>query len=314
MSFCHAHALLAVGAVTASGLIAFGQPEDRDPFGIRKIYADAPAPANNWYFEGNPGDPRFMEQHVVPVGNGWFRPVDPVEMRVEVLSDPAANENTIPTFDLPKVLAKGYLFKPPDSADGKGDFLNIEETWRFKVSKAGSGSRNGSAHIELVPGGYRQSSSHQLAGADRAVPRSCESMSYHFNVYPLTGRVKFEKDSDHVAGYTVDRSDPEREYAVAPFADGREVVEKAVLYRTAAGMKLELYLDLTGKGQRFVKVMEYEDSGHWGPTQGDNSECHCGKYVVLTMARVAIGFRCDNLIDFQFKDMSIRSIDPRRRL
>jgi hypothetical protein len=82
-------------------------------------------------------------------------------------------------------------------------------------------------------------------------------MSYHCNIYPATGRVKFEKDSDHTSGYTVESTNPERKNAVAPFDDGRELVEKAVLYRTAAGMKLELYLDMTGKGGHFQKGLEY---------------------------------------------------------
>jgi hypothetical protein len=30
-------------------------------------------------------------------------------------------------------------------------------------------------------------------GHDKSVPASCESMSYHFNIYPATGRVRFEK-------------------------------------------------------------------------------------------------------------------------
>jgi pectin methylesterase-like acyl-CoA thioesterase len=36
--------------------------------------------------------------------------------------------------------------------------------------------------------------------------------------------------------------------------------------------------------------------------------------AVLSMARVAIGYRCDNMVDFQFKDMSVRSIDPSKPL
>jgi hypothetical protein len=195
-----------------------------------------------------------------------------------------------------------------------GDFLNIEQTWRFKVLATGKGTRNGGPHVELVPGGYRQTSSQKLAGRDKAVPASCESMSYHFNVYPLTGRVKLEKDSNHTSGYTLNETDPELKGAVEPFADGREVVEKAVLYRTPAGMKLELYLDLTGKGVKFLKVLEYEDHGQWGPTRGGNADCHASENVVLSMARVAIGYRCDNMDDFQFKDMSIRSIDPAQPL
>lgn len=287
---------------------------ETDAFGIAKMYADAPAPANSWSFAGKADDPRFMEQRILAVGDGWFRPTNPQEMRVEVVSDRAAKERTIPTFDVAKVLAKGYLFKPPDSPDGRGDFLNIEETWRFRVRIPGTGRHNGSAHVELVPGGYRQTSERRLAGIDQAVPASCEAMSYHFNVYPLTGRVKLEKDSDHTEGYTVEDSDPEVRSAVPPFADGRVVIQKAVLYRTDKGMKLEMYFDPTGRGDAFQKVLEYEDHGQWGPTRGGNAECHCGENVVLSMARVAIGFRCDNLIDFEFKDMSIRSIDPKKPL
>ena len=32
-------------------------------------------------------------------------------------------------------------------------------------------------------------------------------------------------------------------------------------------MKLEMYLDMTGKGDSFEKVMEFEDTGQWGPTR-----------------------------------------------
>lgn len=299
-------------ATLAASLICFsgarGQASDVDQFGIQKIYADAPPPCNNWTFAGDPNDPRFMEQRIVAAADGWFRPVDPREMRVEVLSDPAANERTIETFNVEKVLARGYLFKPPRSPDGKGDFLNIEQTWRVRVLKTGPGTVNGSAHLELVPGGYRQTSRRVHAGKDVAVPASCESMSYHFDLFPITGRVKLEKDSDHTSGYTL--RDPEVDRAVAPFDDGEVVIQKAILYRTARGMGLEMYVDRTGRGDHFQRVIAFEDHGQWGPTEGGNAECHCGENVVLSMARVAIGFRCDNLVDFEFKDMSIRSIDP----
>jgi len=283
-----------------------------DRFGIQKIYADAPQPANNWTFSGKVDDARLMEDKIVDAGNGWFKPENGREMRVEVLSDAAANEKTIKTFDLARVLAKGYLYKPPGSTDGRGDFLNIEQTWRFKVIKTGTGTVNGSAHLELVPGGFKQTSSKTMVGKDKAVPASCESMSYHFNIYPMTGRVKFEKDSDHTTGYT--KSDPEREHAVPSFDNGQEIVQKAVLYRTATGMKLEMYLDMTGRGDSFEKVLEFNDAGQWGPTEGGNAECGCSENVVLSMARVAIGYRCDNMVSFEFKDMSIRSIDPTKPL
>ena len=255
-----------------------------------------------------------MEEHIIPAGQRWFQPMDPEKMRVEVLSDVAANEENIPTFDVSRVLAKGFLFKPPKSPDSLGDFLNIEQTWRFRVVALGKGEKNGGPHIELVPGGFRHKSTSTLVGRDKAVPAGCEAMSYHFNLYPATGRAKFEKESEHTSGYTLESTDPQREHAVVPFADGRVIVEKAVLYRTGAGMKLELYIDATGNGNHFAKVLDYEDHGQWGPTTGGNSDCHCSENVVLSMARVAIGFRCDDMGVFLFKDMSVRSIDPNRRL
>jgi hypothetical protein len=57
--------------------MAPGAPSQVDCFGIQKIYADAAAPANGWIFTGNPRDPRFMEQYVVAVSDGWFRASDP---------------------------------------------------------------------------------------------------------------------------------------------------------------------------------------------------------------------------------------------
>jgi len=73
-------------------------------FGIQKIYDDTPQPANNWMFSGKANDARFMEGRIVDAGNGWFKPSNGREMRVEVLSDAAANENTIGTFHLARVL------------------------------------------------------------------------------------------------------------------------------------------------------------------------------------------------------------------
>jgi hypothetical protein len=287
-----------------------------DKFGIPKIYEDAATPCNNWFLSGA-NDPRFMEQKIIDAGNGWLKPQNPTELRVEVVSDTTADEDTIDTFDVSKVILNGFLYKAINSPDNKGDWGDIEQTWRFKVIKAGSGTRNGECHIELVPGGYRQTSDKKKAGKDKAVPASCEAMSYHFNIYPLSGRVKFEKDSDHTSGYT--KKDPEQKNAVPRFDNGQEVIQKAVLYRVpdsslpgGYAMKLESYLDMTGTGNSFKKVIETLDNGKWGPTRGGNSECHCSEDVVLNMARVAIGFRCDNMVDFVFKDMSVRSIDPLR--
>jgi hypothetical protein len=302
--------------LTAANLIALiflNVNGEVDTFGIQKIYPDAPPPVNNWHLTST-NDLRFFEQKPVSVGDGWYTYSNLTQGRIEVLSDTAVNENAIPTYDISKVISKGYLWKPINSTDNKGDWGNIEVTIRYKNVKLGTGSFE--AHPEIVPGGFRQTNSTTLAGADKAVQASCEAMSYHFNWYSRTHRVKFEKDSKHSEGYTVDSSNPQSTTGTSAF-EGKEVIQKAILYRVpnfsipgGYAMKLETWVDETGAGNNFKKVLDYLDDGKWGPTQGDNSPCNCTQYVVLNMARVAIGIRVDFMQSFWFKDWSIRSIDP----
>jgi hypothetical protein len=302
--------------VTVANLIALFSLNingEVDTFGIQKIYPDAPPPVNNWYLTST-SDPRFFEQKPVSVGDGWYTYSNLTQGRIEVLSDTAVHENAIPTYDVSKVISKGYLWKPINSTDNKGDWGNIEVTIRYKNVKLGTGSFE--AHPEIVPGGFRQTNSTTLAGVDKAVQASCEAMSYHFNWYSRTHRVKFEKDSKHSEGYTVDSSNPQSTTVTSSF-EGKEVIQKAILYRVpnssipgGYAMKLETWVDETGAGNNFKMVLDYLDDGKWGPTQGDNSSCNCTQYVVLNMARVAIGIRVDFMQSFWFKDWSIRSIDP----
>ena len=188
-------------------------------------------------------------------------------------------------YAIPLIAVRAYTASPGN--DAKGDFLNIEQTWRFKVTAMGTDTNNGGPHIELV--------------------------RYRFNIYPATGRVKF-----HTSGYTIESTK-----AVTPFVDSRQTTElKKVVgrefrvkadsakrgrptcfrrfwpesrglsplcpprhspkydalnffqicrilrlaavqlhFRTpAAGMKLELYL--------FELALEHEDRGQWGPARG----------------------------------------------
>jgi len=293
-----------------------------DVFGIQKIYGDdTRGPRNNWHLT-SASDPRFYEQKPVgPDSNGYYTYPSLSQGRIGVTSDPSANENTIPTFDVNKVIDKGYLYKPVDSPDGKGDWGDIEVTVRYADVKLGSGSYE--AHPEIVPGGYRQTSDTTKVGADKAVIAQCEAMSYHSNWYSQSHRVKYEKDSRHTGGYTVDSSDPQTTTATSPYEGKADpgVIHKFIIYRvpdpTVRGgfaMKLETYVDETGGGKSFKKVLETLDNGKWGPTKSGNSACDASEFVVLNMARVVIGIRVDFMNSFKWKDFSIRSIDPSKKL
>ncbi len=299
----------------------------KDEFGILKIYEDYPG--RNYFAlkSNNMHEKRFLKDKPVPTSNGWFRfPTGHKkgQGRIEILSNVDANEETIPTFNLKKVLEErdGVLFKDPNSPDG--DFQDIEITWRIKMKGHGHGHEDGGYHIELVPGGLNQADDDKkLVGKDKNIIAQCEAMSYHANVYPTQGRVKFEKDTKHTDGYTTDKSDPVDKHAFKPFSKDQEIIHKFVIYRIKGNdkwnhfMKLEQYIDETGKGDNFKKVLEKIDDGQWGPTKKGNKQC-CEndkqyEYVVLWMTRCAIGIRCDGLDDMGdllFKDWSIRSINP----
>jgi hypothetical protein len=81
---------------------------------------------------------------------------------------------------------------------------------------------------------------------------------------------------------------------------------------------VEQYHDTTGTGNSIKKTMEFTDDGTWGPTRGGNSDCCSGdksyEYVVLWMTRMAIGIRCDNMVEFEFWNVTVRSIDSTRPL
>lgn len=80
--------------------------------------------------------------------------------------------------------------------------------------------------MELVPGGFRQADDKKTVGQHKDVIAQCEAMSYHTNIYPLTGRVKFEKDSRHAnrndeSAYAIDIHEVEKKNAIPQFDENQ---------------------------------------------------------------------------------------------
>jgi hypothetical protein len=297
---------------------------------IVKIYDDYPG-RTNFVFTGRK-DPYLLakdDDHLPDEeDDGWFSFPNPEQGRIECKSDKDMDENSPPTYNIKKILENqnGILYKDPGSPNG--DFQDIEITWRVKnvTSKNGDGQK---PHLELVAGGFKQANEKTKVGKDKDVIAQCEAMSYHANIYPGTGRVKFEKDSRHdhhneKSGYAKDIQGVEKIDTKLKFDDSKEIVQKFILYRIPGNekwkffMKLELWHDETGKGDNFKKVHEFTDKGQWGKTKDGNGDC-CNsddeyEFVVLWMTRCAVGIRCDNLDDLLFKDWSVRSIDPSKPL
>ena len=191
-----------------------------DKFGIKELY---PTKANGeqWYFNmQNPtSDPQFNPNGVTLTKNadGSYQ-VTSSSVRLQVYTSSGYHQNLITTYDQQMLAQKGYMQSP-------NDWKNVEMTGYMKVNHFTTSTTNGAAHIELLARGGTHTSS---------VP--CEGTAYHSNTYE-TGRVKFEKELEHTAGYTT--NDPEIS-GVTGTLQGKWIGFKAVFYTFPNGtVKLE---------------------------------------------------------------------------
>jgi hypothetical protein len=149
-------------------------------------------------------------------------------------------------------------------------------------------------------------------------------MSLHNNVYPPPGsnRAKFEKDTKHTDGYT--SHDPEFKGVLSGIDQVKGYIHKAIYYRVpdssllgGFAMKCETYVSTDGLvGKQFKMIAEYLDNGKWGPTKGGvASSCGCpNEYPIHSMDVCCPGWRIDFMKSFEFGKLSIRSIDPKKKL
>ena len=146
---------------------------------------------------------------------------------------------------------------------------------------------------------------------------SCEATAYHSNTY-LTGRVKFEKDLKHTAGYSVESADPQKLNVVntTEFKGGNWIGIKMVIYDIGNGsVKVEQWVDDHSNniqpGNHWRKVLETIDHGQWGPTRGSiGSACGGGEFQVASWGGPIALFRWDNIDNMDIKDASVREIIP----
>ncbi|MGB8935249.1 MAG: Ig-like domain-containing protein [Candidatus Nitrosopolaris sp.] len=284
-----------------------------DQFGVEEIYPSAPG-GEQWFF--NPNDPNndprtgtsnegphttFTQEN--PDGS-WK--VQASMVRYGVLTSTLFQENQISTLDQQQMANQGYMLRP-------NDWKNVELTAYLRVNHATSSTNNGEAHIEFGAHGARNTNGGTVGGFDS----SCEATAYHSNTY-LTGRVKFEKDLKHTAGYSVGSADPQELNAIntTEFNGQNWIGIKAVIYDIGNGsVKVEQWVDDYSNniqpGNHWRKVLETIDNGQWGPTRGRiGSACGGGEFQVASWGGPIALFRWDNIDDMDIKDASVREITP----
>jgi hypothetical protein len=258
---------------------------ENDCFGIAEIYPTR-AGGQEWFMD--------MQDPTADIQMNWgsatvTRNADSswkmaaAQVRVEVYT-PAGYNRSLLVTDQSVLPSRGYMQDP-------NDWKYLEMTGYVRLN-AYSGTANGGPHFEWQgPGGKHTS----------CCP--CEGTCYHANWYqdPI-GRVKFEKELSHTAGYT--SGDPQR-LNLFPSMVGRWLGAKAVFYRLPGNrMKLEHWMDSAATND-WKLVHSYVDSGQWSANAG-----YCGGTAnqILTWGGPLVTFRWDNLTDVDFKWFSVREI------
>jgi hypothetical protein len=266
-----------------------------DQFGITELY---PTKANGeqWFINmQNPtSDPQLNPNGVTLTKNadGSYK-VTSSSVRLQIYTSSGYHQNLITTYDQQILAQKGYMQSP-------NDWKNVEITGYMKVNHFTTSTTNGAAHIELLARGGTHTSS---------VP--CEGTAYHSNTYE-TGRVKFEKELEHTAGYTT--NDPQISGATGNL-QGKWVGFKAVFYTFPNGtVELEQWLDdksdnIISPGNNWHRVLQFKDVGSWG---GGTNSCGGTPTTIITWGGPITHFRWDNIDDMDLKDFSVREIQPPR--
>jgi hypothetical protein len=278
-----------------------------DQFGITELYPSKTGGEHytmNMQSESN--DPQFGPNGSTLTKNadGSYK-VQSSQVRLQIFTSTGFQESQIKTLDQVRLAAQGYMLRP-------NDWKNVEITGYLKPVHITTSTTNGAAHIEYVARGARNTNDNYLVGTP-PLSAQCEATTYHSNTY-MTGRVKFEKDLMHTAGYTANSQDPQILNAV-DMALGKWVGIKAVYYNFPNGtVKLEQWVDdssdnINAPGNKWHKVLDFTDHGQWG---GGQPNCGGTPSTIITWGGPIALFRWDNIDNMDFKDFSIREIQPPR--
>jgi hypothetical protein len=174
-----------------------------------------------------------------------------------------------------------------DSPDG--EWKNVEMTGYFKL-------QDGNDQFTLIA---RQGPTYNDDGG-------CGAYGY-YGMLDANGDAYFKKKLFHHGGYT-DRTAMERNVVAA--LNDRWVGIKLVVYDLDGGdnVKLELWVDDGDEQNNWKKVTEYVDDGNWDTNHKD---CDRSSDDIIENGTRG-GFRVDDS-DFDFKDLSIREINPAQK-
>jgi hypothetical protein len=257
-----------------------------DKFGVREIYPTKPG-GEEWFMNmKNPNaDPRFDPQaNITKNPDGSYKMTEQ-QVRMEVYPSTGYHEDRITTLNQKELAAKGYMQSP-------NDWKNVEMTGYVKLISSPSDDQfnwynRGGRHTNAAP---------------------CEGTAYKSDVmYYFSGQTRFNKEQWFSGGYSF--TSPKK--VSSSSIQGKWVGLKYVVYNFQqpdgkTAVRLQSWFDANANG-KWVKINDFVDSGGWG-SQGE----YCGgpPDQLITWGGPIATFRWDNATDVDFKNFSVREIEP----
>ena len=204
-------------------------------------------------------------------------------------SDNFRQKGAMDTYNHSVIAARGYWYKP-------SDWKNVEMTGYFKLKE----------FVEDEYSTYSRSIWHNRTH------NGCGGSDYKLKLH-FDGSVSLDKEEWHV--HYTDQPKPSwmLEHKIV---DGlgnltnRWIGLKNIVYNTDQNgtfyPTMEMWIDETNNGT-WKKVHEYTDRGAWGSTM---NRCGGAPDQLITWGSPVATFRWDGTADVDFRNLSVREIDP----
>lgn len=273
-----------------------------DKFGIEKIYPSKIG-GEEWFINM---DNIFDDNQFYPFGVSDSKFED---FNLKFIKNDDGSWNLKSTDNLAKVrmnihTSEGYhpeQFEPLDHSEleEKG-YMQSEKDWK-NVEMTGYIKLNNN-NIPLSEGRFTW----YARGGHHTESEPCEGVAYKGDIF-FSGDTRFAKEQWHVSYFFTDiKSDLKS-------IKGKWIGYKFVLYNlenpsdpSKTIVKMESWVDYNNNG-KWVKINEYIDKGKWGDS---GKKCDGKKDQLITWGGPIATFRWDKADDVDFKNFSIREIQP----
>ena len=273
-----------------------------DKFGIEKIYSTKTG-GEEWFMNMNN---IYEDKQFYPFGESPSKFSNPnlkitknedlswklksndnsAKVRMNVYTSDGYHPEAIKTLDQSELEEKGYM-------QSEKDWKNIEITGYIKLNNN---------NIPLNEGRFTWYN----RGGHHTEGEPCEGVAYKGDIF-FSGDNRFAKEQWHVSYFF-----SETQKNLNPIKD-KWVGYKFIVYNiekksdpSKTVVKMESWIDYNNNG-KWVKINEYKDKGKWGDS---GKKCDGKKDQIISWGGPIATFRWDYADDVDFKNFSIREIEP----